>query len=82
MTTPRREPHPFKAPFSERVPGRERFLDEPPPQPVPSVEDGATDSVLCGLSGRRIRRSDAVHIRIGPNRTMWIARDLTSKPSR
>ncbi len=83
MTHPKREPHPFMPPFSERAFGRNRYSKDIPDPDVELVDDeSAVDTVLCALSGRRLRRSDAVLIRIGPNRTMWIARDLTSRSPR
>jgi hypothetical protein len=62
----------------------------PPGPPGPPVEDEAAleraeaktqedEWVTCFLSGERILKRQAVMARIGPGRSMWIARTLTAE---
>lgn len=48
---------------------------EPSPAPDETQQDGW---VTCFLSGDRVPKEQAVLVRIGPGRTMWMAKNLTS----
>ena len=50
---------------------------EPPDPPEPPVE--TEEMVTCFLSGERVPKRDAVLIRIGPNKTMWMMKTLTNQ---
>jgi len=62
---------------------------EPPGPPAPSDEvarEGedrdkgeGSEWVTCFLSGEKISKQQAVLARIGPGRSMWIARTLTAE---
>lgn len=49
---------------------------EPPDDP-PAIDDD--NHVTCFLSGERVPKERAVLVRIGPGRTMWMSKDLTSQ---
>lgn len=49
---------------------------EPSPAPDEVEQHGW---VTCFLSGDRVPKEQAVLVRIGPGRTMWMAKNLTSQ---
>lgn len=61
----------------------------PPPQDHPHEVEAAwteppegTDCVVCFLSGRRVLRKEAVQVRLGPGRSMWMSERLVSEADR
>lgn len=52
-----------------------------PPEP-PDNGDGDEedeDMVTCFLSGARLHKIDAVRVRLGPGKIMWMAKELTNQ---
>ena len=54
---------------------------EPPAEPTPPRPAAVPgeERVVCFLSGAQVPKSQAVLIRIGPNKTMWMDRALTNQ---
>ena len=51
----------------------------PPPSEPPEPPELGADLVTCFLSGARLNKSEAVLVRLGPGKVMWMAKELTSQ---
>jgi hypothetical protein len=52
---------------------------EPPEPPDHGDEEEEEDVVVCFLSGARLHKSEAVRVRLGPGKVMWMAKELTNQ---
>lgn len=49
----------------------------------PWIEPGPDeDCVVCFMSGRRVRRVDALQVKLGPGLTRWMSKRLISESDR
>lgn len=72
----RRRTHPSLPPVPPEPPD--------PPEPPPAAEAQAEaapgeEVVQCFLSGVRVPKSQAVRVRLGPGKVMWMAKELTNQ---
>jgi len=62
---------------------RPSTLQQPHEVEAPWIEPGPDDDcVIRFLSGRRVLRKEAVHVRLGPGRTMWMSQRRVAEADR